>query len=443
MRRNILETEFWPSFVNEMRDHRIILVGELGEEEMYKNKFGAPNVVIETVQSVSLSLWHRFVLFLVRTGTNTHGVRLYRRRAYTMGQATLPATIVKACIAGTVARFSLYHNFVRYLYGKLSLQWIEDLFEKYKPDTIFAPALVDISYDALIGATAKRRRVKVIGMVRSWDNMAIHGLLPLVPDVFIFQNKFLEKCATKLQSMDLNKVRTSIVGLPHYDYYKFPESYIKSREVFLQENGLDPTKKLILLGGFDFYWSEDVLPKQLDEAIGDRKLNAPAQVVFRPHPSTPFKIADYKIDELNNTILNAPFLDKSTAFGDKDFFINLVYHCDVLINVASTLAIDGAVFDKPVICINFDDSSKSLPKWKQVGRLFDSFDHYEALMKTGCAKVSCSFEEMIQDINNYLDDPNLHNSNRLKAIDEFVAPFEGDSGRRLLDQVLEEINSGR
>ena len=184
-----------------------------------------------------------------------------------------------------------------------------------------------------------------------------------------------------------------------------------------------------------------MLPKQLDQVIEEGKLSEPAQVIFRPHPSTPFQMEDYQIDSLKHTKLNAPFLDKSTAFNDKDFFINLVYHCDVLVNVASTLAIDGSVFDRPVICINFDDPRKTLPKWKRVERLFDSFDHYEALMETGCAKISTSFEMMIEDINAYFADQTLHRENRQAAIEKFVAPFEGDSGKRLVKEVLAEVNN--
>lgn len=441
MRRNILETEFWPLLTEQMKDAHIVLVGEDGEEEMYVQKFAAANISITTVQRVHKSLWHKIVLFLVRTGTNTKGVRLYRRRSYTLGHASFLGTLLKEMIANTLASFSSYHHFVRFLYSRLSLDWVEDLFDKYEPDMVFTPSLIDISFDGLIGASAHRRGVKVVGMVRSWDNLAIHGLLPFVPDTFIFQNKFLKECATKLQSINLNKIKTEIVGLPHYDAYKFPEKFIKPRAEFLSENNLDANKKLILLGGFDFYWSEDVLPANLDKAISDGKLSESAQVIFRPHPSTPFKMEDYKIDKLKHTILNASFLDKNTAFTDKDFFINLVYHCDVLINVASTLAIDGAVFDRPVICVNFDEAGRDLPTWKQVGRLFDSFDHYEALMATGCATNPKSFDEMVDDINAYLKNPALHHENRQDAIDKFVAPFEGDSSKRLAEQIMTELDS--
>ena len=398
MRRNILETEFWGIFTDEMKDHKIILVGEEGEREVYEEKFGAPNVIIETVKKTRVSLRHKIILFLVRMGTNTHGVRLYRWRGYTMGESNLLTTLCKSAFTNVFGRFSWYHRLVRRLYGSLSLPWVEDLFDAHAPDMVFAPSLIDTNYDALIGAAARRRDIKVVGMVRSWDNFSIHGLAPFIPDVFISQNKWLIESAEHYQSIDFSKIKTSIIGLPHYDSYRFPEEYIKPKAEFLRDNGLDPNKKLILLGGFDFYWSEDVLPMHLDEAITSGRLTDDVQVVFRPHPATPFKMEDYKIETLKHTTLNAPFLDKKTAFSDKDFFINLVYHCDVLVNVASTLAIDGAVFDRPVICVNFDDSSKELPKWKQVGRLFDSFDHYEALMETGCAKVAYSFDEMIDDI---------------------------------------------
>lgn len=437
LRRNILETDFWTEFTQNTKDSHIILLGEPGGEELY-DKYKAENVEVIFLKKYPTSFWHKLVLFMVRTGTNTHGVKLYRWRSYQLGEAKLTMTLLKSAIANTLGRLSIYHHFVRKLYGGLSQTWVEDLYDKYKPDVVLTPSLIDLDFDAMVAAAGKRRGVKVIGMVRSWDNLIIHGLMPCVPDVFIFQNQYLKWSAENVQSINLDQIKSTIVGLPHYDDYRLPEKFLKPRDVFFKESGLDESKKLILLGGFDFYWSEDVLPAKLDQAIEQGRLGG-CQVVFRPHPRTPFKMTDYNIASLKHIILNAPFLDKASAFNDKDFFINLVYHCDVLINAASTLTIDACVFDRPVICMNFDEPSKVLPKWKQVSRLYDCFDHFEALLATGCAKLPMSFEDMVKDINSYFKDPSQNRDGRKKAIEKFVAPFEGDSGQRLVREVLAEV----
>ena len=215
---------------------------------------------------------------------------------------------------------------------------------------------------------------------------------------------------------------------------------MKSREEFFAGLGLDPNKKLILLGGFDFYFSEDVLPTLLNEAINERQIKEPVQIVFRPHPATPFKMEDYNIDELGHITLDAAFVDKKKAFSDTEKFVNLIYHCDVLVNVASTLAIDGSVFDKPIICVNFDDERKNLPHWKSAHRLFDSFDHYEHLIATKGVRLSRSFDELIKDINDYLEDPALDKEGRKKILEEFVDPFDGRSGKRLSCILTEEVS---
>jgi len=435
IRRNILETHFWSAFKERLEGSRIILVGEPGGEALYE-KYRALNVEIVYLKKYPVTFLHKLVLFMVRTGTNTHGVKLYRWRSYELGETKLLITIIKSIIANSLGRLSVYHHFVRWLYGKLSVAYIEELYDTYEPDMVFTPSLIDLDYDSMIAVAAQRRGVKVVGMVRSWDNLAIHGLLPCIPDVFIFQNEYLKWCAEHIQSVSFAELKTSVIGVPHYDAYRFPERFLKSREDFFRENNLDIHKKLILFGGFDFYWSEDILVAQLDQAIEDGRLRRECQVVFRPHPKTPFQIDDYHLEKLNNTVLNTPFIDKTKAFNDQDYFINLLYHCDVLINVASTLAIDGSVFDKPVICVNFDDADRGLPRWKQVGRLFDSFDHYEALVATGCARVPTSFNEMITDINEYLVNPTLDHEGRMRAIEKFVAPFDGGAGERLVKDVL-------
>lgn len=441
MRRNILDTDFWPRFTEANNDLRIVLVVEGGHVESYQKDFGGthPDMVIVGTKKEESSWWDKLVLFLVRTGLNSHGVKLYRWRSRIMGEAGVGMTLIKSLIANTVGRFHVYHRFVRRLYGNLHLSWIEALFDEYQPDLVFTPTLIDINIDARIAATARRRGIRVVGMTRSWDNLVIHGLLPAVPDRFIFQNQWLADSARDYQGLNLEKLQHDIIGLPHYDLYHDPSAMIMDRDAFFKGMGLDPTKKLILLGGFDFYWSEDVVPRKLNEAITQGLIDDDVQVVFRPHPRTPFKMEDYHIDELEHVTLNAAFLNPNTAFSDTDTFVNLVYHCDVLINVASTLAVDAAVFDKPVICIDFDDPQKKIPYWKSVHRLFDSFDHYERLVATGGARLPKSFERLIDDINDYLKHPEKDNEGRQAIIDLLVAPFDGKAGTRLGAILSEEV----
>jgi hypothetical protein len=439
IKRNILDTPFWPKFIAENQKNCIVIIAQNGREEAYQKQFGAPNVIVRSTQKEPTTFWHKLVLFMVRTGITSHGTTLYRMRGYIMGQTKLSLTIIKTIIANTLAHFSWYHSLIRSFYSRLRLNWVESLYNEFKPDLVFVPSLIDINIDALFGVAAKRRGIRTIGMVRSWDNLVIHGLLPYVPDRFLFQNKWLKLSAEKFQSVNLSKTEHDIIGLPHYDFYKNPGNAIKDREEFCKSIGLDPNKKIIYLTGFDFYFSEDILPALLNNLIKEKKIKEPAQVLFTRHPHSPFTVEEYNFGKLPN-VLYYNLFKSNIAFDNTDqLFINFVKHADVVINTSSTVTIDCAVLNRPCIAIGFDVPGKKIPYWQSVYHLHNTFDHYEEVIKTGGVRTPHSIIELLKDLNEYIADPLLDYDGRKRILDLLVEPFDGKSGERLANIMTEEI----
>ena len=56
-------------------------------------------------------------------------------------------------------------------------------------------------------------------------------------------------------------------------------------------------------------------------------------------------------------------------------------YSDVVVNLCSTITIDAAVFDTPIVCVNFDFRGKR-PSNVSIKRLY-LFDHYAKLGQTG------------------------------------------------------------
>ena len=182
------------------------------------------------------------------------------------------------------------------------------------------------------------------------------------------------------------------------------------------------------------------MPGILNKAIEKRAIKESAQVIFRPHPASLFSIEEYGLENLKHVVLDPIFMDKTKiSFSDTEKFINLMYHSDVIINIASTLSIDAAVFGRPTICINFDSKNRKISYWEEVGRLYDHFDHYEKLVSTGGVALPESSEELAQNINDYISDPLKDKEGREKIVEMFVTPFDGFSGKRLANSVFKEV----
>jgi len=440
IRRNIFDTNFWSEFKKYNKGNKITLLVEDEKVSFFKEKVSS-DVMVEGFTRVPRTFYEKIVNFLVRTGVESHSVVTYRMRAYSRNQASLISTLVKGFIGKFLAPFAWYQAFVRKLVLKIQTpKRIQEVFENGDFSHVFAPSLIDNEFDVHVAVETKKRKINLIGMVRSWDNLNNHGLLAVIPDKFIFQNTWLVEAAKEFQNINTDILNKDVVGLPHYDAYKNPEKYLMSRDEFFKALGLDTSKKLIFLGGSDFYYSEDALPGILNKAIEEGGIKDAAQVIFRPHPASLFTLEEYGLDELGNVILDPTFVDKSKiSFSDTERFINLMHHSDVIINIASTLSIDAAVFNKPAICINFDSKNKKLSHWEKVHRLYDHFDHYEKLVATGGISLPESPDELIEIINKYFDNPLLNEEGRKIAVETFVAAFDGFSGKRLAESVFKDI----
>ena len=440
IRRNIFDTAFWDTLIAKKDSWRVVLVVENEKVAWYQERVGDTAEVVGYARAPHKG-WAKVVNFLVRSAGNTHSMRTYRNRALKRGQSSFASYCVKACIANVLGGVSWYQGFVRYLVQHLpNNKTIGDLYVQYKPNLVFAPSLIDNDFDVLFGVESRRRNIPVVGMVRSWDNLNNHGLLAFIPDELILQNKWLKESGERYQSIDFGETPHTISGLPHYDRYEDLTGMLLPREEFFNSLALDPHKKLIFLAGFDFYYSEDTLPGVVDKLVENGKIEGDVQILFTQHPASLYTKEDYRIDELKNVVYLNLFAGKPMGFMDTEqTFINIAYYADVIVNVASTVAIDAAVLDKPVVCIGFDDPQKNLSRWEEVGRLHDHFDHYEHLHETGATSIARSPEELAEQINQYLASPAHNHEGRMRAREEFVAPFDGRAGERVATAVLRHM----
>ena len=95
------------------------------------------------------------------------------------------------------------------------------------------------------------------------------------------------------------------------------------------------------------------------------------------------------------------------------------------------MSVDAAIFDKPVININFEVKEKqSLSK---TPTLFYKTAHYGKALKTGAMRLPESEEELIRDINQYLANPSLDREGRRCLINEQCGKLDGRAGKRIAD----------
>jgi CDP-glycerol glycerophosphotransferase (TagB/SpsB family) len=124
-------------------------------------------------------------------------------------------------------------------------------------------------------------------------------------------------------------------------------------------------------------------------------------------------------------------------FADLEHLADTLSHAALIVCYASSISIDAAVFDKPIINIDFEvQHTASL--LKSPTQYYKSL-HYGKALKTEGIKLVKSKEELVDSINAYLLDPHLHSQERARLVSEQTVYTDGNSGKRIAEYLLSLI----
>jgi hypothetical protein len=120
--------------------------------------------------------------------------------------------------------------------------------------------------------------------------------------------------------------------------------------------------------------------------------------------------------------------------ADVQFLANLTQHADLNINLASTMTLDFAIHDKPVVNVAFDVADPP-PHGEPLWDYYYQFEHYQPVVKLGAARFARSRAELATHVNHYLADPTLDRAARQRFVELEVGLPPGQSSRTISDRL--------
>jgi hypothetical protein len=116
---------------------------------------------------------------------------------------------------------------------------------------------------------------------------------------------------------------------------------------------------------------------------------------------------------------------------------NTMRHSDVVVNVASTIAIEAAIFDTPVVNVSFDGETPS--EWVRSARRYYRFTHYVNITRHGAVRVAEDPAQLVEHVGRYLEDPALDREGRHRVVLEQCQFLDGRAGERVAAFVAGEL----
>lgn len=341
-------------------------------------------------------------------------------------------------LGNVVARF-----FIRQLDSWLVTDnTVSVFFEKYHPDGVF---LADLFEDTEISMLreAKRRQIPSVGFLSTWDRLTSRWGIRLLPDQLIVFNTLLK--AEAIEYADMPESRIFVSGAVQLDLHLAKKPL--DRISFLNQCNLPIDTKLIVyapLGRtFDSTNQSDTeMVKLLNQLIEDGKLGAGKYKIIVRFPPNDF-VRKESLVVYPHVIYDIPGVRFATVRGqdwdmkpeELDHLRDLLANTSLVICYYSSLSIDAAVFNVPVININFDfyDPKKRHPYYETT--------HYSKVSAVGGIKLVTSKDDLINAARNYLIDPQLDSQWRRLLVDQQAYKLDGKSAQRIADQTISTIEN--
>lgn len=317
----------------------------------------------------------------------------------------------------------------------------ELLFHMLKPSAVVSTApIIEAEWVPLY--VAQRAGIKTAAAVLSWDNLTSKGRLPHGCDRYIVWTPQMAEHALQFHP-ELRPDQIAITGTAQFDAHRDPSLRV-SREEFCRQMGLDPARKIIVYAGLteSLMPDEPALIEEIAQAVSAGRISGRPQFLVRPHPADGGRRYQGWREKHPDVAL---FVSGERAGGDvrklvtsRDdlkVLINTLIHGDVHLNVASTMTIDAAVLDRPVVNVKFDAQSAK-------GRIPPGLElfgctHYRPIVASGGVRVAHSLEDLVAHVNAYLNDPSLDREGRQRIVDMICGPLDGDGAGRIAGVVAE------
>jgi hypothetical protein len=444
---NILRTGLVKRLLGSHDDCEIVLVSPLVRDPAFVREFEHPRVRFEDLpphrpEGLEGRLMALVQAAYIDSGV-TESVRIRRQEA--IARKSIRWIRAKSLIALLLAP-SMVRRASRYavIDRAVSHPWAEQLFDRWRPVLLVtsSPGLIFSEIPML--RTAVRRGVRAMAVDPSWDNFT-NKLLPVRRvDRLVVWNDLMKQQAIELHGYEPDAVR--VAGAPQWDLY-FKQGPATSREVFFRRIGADPSRKLITLTTtpHELYPHHDHVLRVLVRAMRDGAWRRDVQVLVRLHPRD--EIDSYEeFRNLPGVIIEKPFrstvktgdgLAVDITVENQQHLADTMRHSDVVVNVASTIAIEAAIFDTPVVNISFDGDQPS--DWTRSARRYYRFTHYVNITRHHAVRVAESPEQLVELVGRYLDDPSLDREGRRRVVLEQCQFLDGRSAERAATFVSDEL----
>lgn len=440
---------------------QVVLLTDDALKEQITRRFGQPGLIVEGLRfeqarkyfdqhSHTLQYWVHFLRWMggsnrINTTAMDGHMRQMSVEASPRGKKILP--LIKLITAvmrrSKIARRSLVNfqsRFTPSIYG--------DLFEKYSPQLVIA-STPGWRLDRYLLREAARRGVMTASVIVGWDNPSSYRLPGAKVDYI--------NCWSEIQKRELvlgsdwKPERVNIGGIPSYDGY-FRKTWLMPRDEYFALHGLDPNRKLLSYACSFVTFSPNYQNiEALANLVNSDQLAEPSQLLIRLHPNhfMPGSLYEKEAQRVRALIAgmqHVHLVEPVPLGGELGYYsgedmpekASMMAYSDVFLTVYSTMVVETAVHDRPIIglCIDAPGGWNTPGKFSLSLSEIGEWPTHQRFRWAKAGRVAFNENELREAVNDYLTNPSADQENRRKFIQDECTYTDGSAGCRTAEWVL-------
>lgn len=324
----------------------------------------------------------------------------------------------------------------------------QTLLDTIEPDVVLTAnpwqlAQREMSFAAML------RGIPTMTTIPSWDNLCQRSHLVADYAHYIVWSEMMRQDLLN-RYPDLEAQRISVTGTPQFDYHLRKELWW-DRAAFFKRIGGDPNRKLLVYAAQArevVFPKEDEFVAQLWQAIEHGRIEGKPQLLVRSHPLD--RVGRFRDVEKRcpGIIIHRAWQQPTQQqiwftpeLDDLAMLTNTMRHMDVNINMASSVTLDAAIFDKPIVNVGFTPAANH-PHALLI-RHAHKLLHFRRVMERKASRLATSMDELVEAVNLYLRNPDLDREGRRRAAAYICGPIDGKAHERIVDSILTTLQRSK
>lgn len=285
---------------------------------------------------------------------------------------------------------------------------------------------------------AKQLGIPTIASIVGFDNPFTKGFRPRL-DCYQVWNEAMRDALLRLEP-DLLPSSVAMTGTPQFDFHCRQELRW-DRGKTLRSLGIPEGQRYFLYAAnHPVHTPEEVVLFRalVDRLSGDEALMRHRMVV-REHPldtSGRWQAIDgYRDRVVVSQPFNPPCVEgwwSVSSLGDQSLLVNSLLHADACISFASTIALDAAILDRPVVALELS-GEESCPK----GMFFSAYslEHYRPLVESGGISLAHNWEDVVKLVRQAVVNPETGRDPRREMVRSICGQVDGRAAERVAESV--------